>query len=131
MGEVIKPLGNRVVVKKAEEIKQTAGGIILPDNAGEKPHRGTVFAVGPGKWNHAEFDHEPMPIKPGDEVLYPQYQGVTVKVNDEDYLVFDLDQLLAVIEKVVPELKIKDITAALAAEDHVMENYKPIPGVPF
>lgn len=98
--EVIKPLGSRVVVKKGEAIKQTAGGIFLPDNAEEKPQRGTVVAVGPGKWNHAEFDHEPMPVKPGDVVLFPQYQGTTVKINDDFFLVFDLNEILAVIDTV-------------------------------
>ncbi|GAB4250466.1 MAG: co-chaperone GroES [Vicingaceae bacterium] len=77
----LKPLGDRVLVEPAPAEEKTAGGIIIPDTAKEKPKQGKVIAVGPGKKD------EPMTVKVGDTVLYGQYAGTEVKFNGADYLI--------------------------------------------
>ena len=87
----IKPLADRVLVEpKAAETK-TAGGLIIPDNAKEKPQEGTVLAVGPGKKD------EPMEVKVGDKVLYGKYAGTEVSVEGKDYLIMKQSDILAIL----------------------------------
>lgn len=93
----IKPLGNRVLVKRSEA-KVTKGGIILPDTAQEKPRQGEVIAVGPGKVDE-EGQKVPMNVKVGDLVLFSSYAGTEVKSNDqqEEYLIMSEDDILGIL----------------------------------
>lgn len=88
----VKPLADRVIVEPAAAEEKTAGGIIIPDTAKEKPRRGTVIAVGPGKTD------EPMTVKPGNTVLYGQYSGTEVKIDGKDYLIMKEADIYGVIE---------------------------------
>ena len=88
---VIKPLGDRVVVKRIEEEPKTKGGIVLPDTAKEKPQRGTVVAVGAGKKD------EPMTVSVGDTVLYGKYSGTELTLEDKDYMIMRESDILAVL----------------------------------
>jgi chaperonin GroES len=94
----IKPLHDRIIVKAAEKEQKTAGGIILPDTAQEKPQRGEVLAVGPGKTLDSGTVAT-MDIKVGDHVYYGKYSGTEVKVDAEDYIILRADDVLAVLEK--------------------------------
>ena len=88
----IKPLADRVMVEPAQAEEKTAGGIIIPDTAKEKPQKGTVVAVGPGKKD------EPMTVKVGDVVLYGKYSGTEIKMDDQEYLIMNQDDILGIIE---------------------------------
>ncbi|MEI7499317.1 MAG: co-chaperone GroES [Bacteroidota bacterium] len=87
----IKPLADRVLVKAAAAEDKTAGGIIIPDTAKEKPQKGTVIAVGPGKKD------EPMTVKIGDSVLYGKYAGTEITIDSENYLIMRESDIVAVI----------------------------------
>ncbi len=100
----IRPLHDRVIVKRIEKERQTASGIVIPDSAAEKPEQGEVMAVGPGK-RTSDGTVLPMQIKVGDKVLFGKYAGQTVKVNDEEVLVLREDDILAVIEDGEEKLK--------------------------
>jgi len=94
----VKPLDDRVLVKQGEAEETTAGGIVLPDTAKEKPQRGTVVAVGPGKLLDSG-ERGQMGLKKGDEVFYGKYAGTEVKVDQEDYVILRESDVLAVIEE--------------------------------
>ena len=94
----LRPLHDRVVVKRIEAERKTASGIVIPDTAGEKPDRGKVLAVGSGKILD-DGKVRPMAVKVGDEVLFGKYAGQSVKVEDEELLVLREDDIMAVIEK--------------------------------
>lgn len=87
----IKPLHDRVIVKPAAAETKTAGGIIIPDTAKEKPQRGTVMAAGPGKKD------EPVTVKSGDEVLYGKYAGTEITVDGQDLLIMRESDILAIV----------------------------------
>ena len=87
----MKPINDRVVIKPAPADEKTSGGIIIPDNAKEKPQRGTVIAVGPGKENHK------MTVKKGDTVLYGKYAGQEISCKGDDYLIMREDDILVII----------------------------------
>ncbi len=87
----ITPLHDRVIVKPAPAEEKTAGGIIIPDTAKEKPQRGTVVAAGPGKKD------EPMTVKHGDTILYGKYAGTEVAYEGDDYLIMRESDILAII----------------------------------
>jgi len=91
----IKPLEDRIIVKTLEAEEKTAGGIIIPDNAKEKPQRGEVIAVGPGKFSD-EGKRIEMSLKAGDKILYGKYSGTEVKVDGKDYLIMRESDVLAV-----------------------------------
>jgi len=93
----LKPLGDRVLVKRLEQEEVTKGGIIIPDSAKEKPMKGEVIAVGPGKIGD-DGKHLKMHVDKGDLVLFNKYAGTEIKVDDEDFLVMREDDILAVIE---------------------------------
>ena len=93
----IRPLHDRVLVKRVEEERTTASGIVLPDSAAEKPNRGEIIAAGPGKTNE-KGETRPMGVNVGDQVLFNQYAGSKVKVEDEELLMMGEDDILAVIE---------------------------------
>ena len=94
----IRPLDDRVVVEPVEAEARTAGGIVLPDTAKEKPQRGKVLAVGDGKWDEDGDKRIPLDVSEGDEVLYSKYGGTQVKVEGEDLLVLREDDVLAVVQ---------------------------------
>jgi chaperonin GroES len=93
----LKPLGDRLVVKPIEQDDLTAGGIMLPDTAKEKPQKGEILAVGPGSRNDAGKRVE-MDVKVGDKVLYAKYAGTEVKLDGEKVLVLRESDILAIIE---------------------------------
>ncbi|MEA4855922.1 co-chaperone GroES [Solidesulfovibrio sp.] len=93
----LKPLGDRVLVKRLEQEEVTKGGIIIPDSAKEKPMKGEVIAVGPGKLGE-DGKHMKMHVEKGDLVLFNKYAGTEIKLDDEDFLVMREDDILAVIE---------------------------------
>ncbi|MCS4504318.1 10 kDa chaperonin [wastewater metagenome] len=93
----LRPLHDRVVVKRQEEERTSPGGIVIPDTAAEKPIRGEVVAVGTGKrLDNGEV--RPLDIKVGDKVLFGKFSGTEVKLGDEDVLVMREDDVMAVIE---------------------------------
>lgn len=92
----VKPLGDRVFVKVSEAEEKTAGGIILPDNAKEKPQVGEIVAVGPGKRNDDGSRSEP-DVQVGNKVLYSKYAGTDVKVGGEDYVLLSEKDILAIV----------------------------------
>ncbi len=87
----ITPLHDRVIVKPAAAEQKTAGGIIIPDTAKEKPQRGTVVAAGPGKKD------EPVTVKAGNTVLYSKYGGTEINIEGEEYLIMRESDILAII----------------------------------
>ena len=94
----LRPLHDRVIVKRLESETTTASGIVLPDAASEKPDQGEILAVGPGRTND-KGDVKPLNVKVGDRVLFGKYSGQAVKVNGEELLVMKEDDLFAVVEK--------------------------------
>ncbi|AVS90244.1 co-chaperone GroES [Paracidovorax avenae] len=94
----LRPLHDRVIVKRIESETTTASGIVIPDNAAEKPDQGEVLAVGPGKKND-KGELSLLSVKVGDRVLFGKYSGQTVKVNGDELLVMKEDDLFAVVEK--------------------------------
>lgn len=96
MSEVkIRPLHDRVIIKRIEE-RTTAAGIVIPDSAGEKPVRGEVWAVGPGKFDNGTLRKPD--VKKGDTVLFGKYSGTEVKVDGQDLLVMREEDIMGVIE---------------------------------
>jgi chaperonin GroES len=94
----LRPLADRVIVKRVENETKTASGIVIPDSAAEKPDQGEVLAVGPGKKND-KGELLTMNVKVGDRVLFGKYSGQTVKVDGDELLVMKEDDLFAVVEK--------------------------------
>jgi len=93
----IKPLGDRILVKRIEEEEVRKGGIIIPDTAKEKPQQGSIVAVGSGKVNE-DGSRMPLEVKAGDRVLFGKYAGSEVKIGDEEYLIMREDDILGIIE---------------------------------
>ena len=93
----IRPLNDRILVKRLEGEEKTAGGIIIPDSAKEKPAEGEIIAVGPGKMND-NGERVAVDVKVGDRVLFSKYGGTDVKYDGEDYLIMREDDILGVIE---------------------------------
>ena len=92
----IRPLHDRLIVRRLEEGEQHVGGIIIPDTAKEKPQRGTVIAAGSGKVND-DGTRVPLDVKVGDVILFGKYTSPEVKLNGEEYLIMREDEVLAVI----------------------------------
>ena len=93
----LKPLGGRVIVEPIEQEEMTAGGIILPETAKEKPQEGKILAAGPGDRNE-DGERIPMEVKIGDKVLYAKYGGTEVKVDGKKLLILKESDILAVVE---------------------------------
>lgn len=93
----IKPLDDRVLVEPLEADETTAGGIVLPDTAKEKPMKGKVVAAGPGVLLETGKRGE-MPVKKGDEVIYGKYSGTEIKVKGKEYMIIRASELLAKVE---------------------------------
>jgi chaperonin GroES len=94
----VKPLDDRVLVKQSEAEERTAGGIVLPDTAKEKPQKGVVIAVGVGKLLDSGVRSK-MSLKKGDEVFYGKYSGTEIKIDGDEYVILKESDVLAVIEK--------------------------------
>jgi chaperonin GroES len=94
----IRPLQDRIIVKRIEEEEKTKGGIIIPDSAKEKPVEGQVIAVGPGKLNDKGTKVAPE-VKAGDRVLFGKYAGTEVKIDGVEHLIMREDDILGIIEK--------------------------------
>ena len=92
----LKPLGNRVILKEQEAEEKTESGIILPDSAKEKSQAAVVVAVGPG--TEKDGKKVEMQVKPGDKVIYSQYSGTDVKLEDEKYIIVSQDDIIAIVE---------------------------------
>ena len=93
----IKPLNDRVLVKRLEETQMTKGGIYIPDTAKEKPIEGRIMAVGAGKISD-KGERMPMSVKEGDRILFAKYAGTEIKLEGEEYLMMREDDILAIIE---------------------------------
>jgi chaperonin GroES len=93
----LQPLGDRVVVEREESESKTAGGILLPDSAKDKPARGTVVSVGDGRLS-ADGKRVALQVKPGDRVVFTSYAGENFKVGDDELILMREDEILAVIE---------------------------------
>ncbi len=93
----IRPLHDRVVVRRTEEETKSAGGIVIPDSAAEKPSQGEVLAVGPGK-KLESGEIQAMDVTTGDKILFGQYSGTTVKVDSEELLIMNESEIFGVVE---------------------------------
>lgn len=93
----LKPLNDRVLVKRLESEEKTAGGLFIPDTAKEKPSKGQVVAVGPGKVGD-NGERTPLAVKAGEEVLFNKYAGTEVKLDGVDHLVMREEDILAIID---------------------------------
>ena len=94
----IRPLHDRVVVRRLEEERTSAGGIVIPDSAAEKPSQGEVIAIGPGKLLESG-EVRSLDIKVGDRILFGKYAGTEVKLDGEEYVVMREDDIMGVIKK--------------------------------
>ena len=94
----IRPLHDRVLVKRVDEEEKTAGGLFIPDSAKEKPIQAEVIAVGAGK-RSKDGELTPLEVKAGDRVLFSKYSGTEVKIDGEEHLIMREDDILAVLDK--------------------------------
>jgi chaperonin GroES len=94
----IRPLNDRIIIQRLKEEEKTAGGIIIPDNAKEKPVEGKIVSVGPGKLSDTG-ERVALQVEEGDTVLFSKYGGTDVVIDGEDYLIMREDDVLGIIEK--------------------------------
>jgi chaperonin GroES len=92
----VQPLGGRILVKRIEAEEKTAGGIVVPDSAKEKPKEGEIISLGTGKVNE-KGEKEPFNVKKGDKILFESYAGTEVKIDGEEYLIMKEDDILGII----------------------------------
>ena len=100
----IRPLYDRIIVKRLEQQRQTASGIVIPDTAAEKPEQGEVTAIGSGRLLQ-DGTIRPLQVKPGDCVLFGKYSGQTVKIDGEEFLVLREEDVLGIVESGAESLK--------------------------
>ena len=93
----IRPLGDKVIVQRLEAEAKTAGGIVLPDSAKEKPKRGKIISVGDGK-QLDDGSRAAMTVKKGQEVLFTSYAGTEIKIDGKEYIIMDESDILAIVE---------------------------------
>ncbi len=93
----VRPLGDKVLIKRVESDSMTAGGIVLPESAKEKPRRGRVQAVGDGKMLDTG-ERSKLQVKKGDEVLFSSYAGTEIKLDGEEFIIMDESDILAILE---------------------------------
>lgn len=93
----LKPLADKVLIRRIEELEKSVGGIVIPDTAKEKPQQGEVIAVGPGRVNE-KGKRIPPEVKKGQKVLFGKYSGTEITVVDEEYLFIDADDIMAILE---------------------------------
>lgn len=94
---MIRPLNDRVIVKRVEEEEKTDGGIIIPDTAKEKPQQGRIVAVGPGKWKK-DGDRMALEVKEGDRILFGKYAGTEIKIDGEEHIFMREDDILGILK---------------------------------
>ena len=94
----VKPLGDKLLVQRAEARQQTESGIYLPESAKDKPKEGTIIATGSGHLNHDTGERVPFTVKQGDQVLFTSYAGTEIKIDNNDYLIMTEDDILGIIE---------------------------------
>lgn len=94
----IRPLHDRVVIKRMEEERTSSGGIVIPDSATEKPMRGEVISIGKGRVSETG-ELRPLDVKPGDEVLFGKYSGTEIKIDGIELLVMREDDIMGVLDK--------------------------------
>jgi len=95
MATTIRPLHDRVIIKRLDEEEQIRGGIIIPDTAREKPQQGEVIAAGEGKFRE-DGTRQALDVKAGDRVLFGKYSGSEVKIDDEEYIIMREDEILGI-----------------------------------
>ena len=100
----VRPLHDRVLIKRVEEKEVVKGGIIIPDTAKEKPMEGEVVAVGPGKVSD-DGKRTAMDVKAGDRILFGKYAGTEIKIDDQDYVIMREEEILAVLETATKSAK--------------------------
>lgn len=93
----VRPLNDRVLVKRMSEEEKTAGGLFIPDSAKEKPAKGQVIAAGPGKLDDSG-KRTPLAVKEGDKVLFGKYSGTEIKLDGEEHMILREDEILAILE---------------------------------
>lgn len=93
----IKPLNDKILVRRVEEVEKTAGGIIIPDTAKEKPQEGKIVAVGPGKMNK-RGNRISLEVKEGDHVLFSAYAGTEIKIEGVEHLIMQEDDILGIAQ---------------------------------
>ena len=98
MATMIRPLHDRVIIKRLDADEQMRGGIIIPDTAKEKPQQGEVIAVGEGKFRE-DGTRQPLDVKAGDRVLFGKYSGSEVKIDNEELLIMREDEILGIIQR--------------------------------
>lgn len=98
MATKIKPLHDRVIVRRIEESDKTAGGLYIPDSAKEKPQEGEVIAAGEGKYKD-NGERQTLDVKEGDRVLFGKYSGSEISIDGEDYLIMREDEILGILER--------------------------------
>jgi chaperonin GroES len=98
MATNIRPLHDRVIVRRIEEGEQVRGGIIIPDTAKEKPQEGEVIAAGEGKYKD-DGTRQPLDVKVGDRVLFGKYSGSEIKIDGDEYLIMREDEILGILER--------------------------------
>jgi len=98
MATNIRPLHDRVIVRRIDEGEQVRGGIIIPDTAKEKPQEGEVIAAGEGKYKD-DGTRQPLDVKVGDRVLFGKYSGSEIKIDGDEYLIMREDEILGILER--------------------------------
>jgi chaperonin GroES len=94
----VRPLGDKIIVKRQEAESQTDSGIFLPESAKDKPKQGQVIALGDGNLNKDTGERLPFTVKKGDEVIFTSYSGTEVKIEGEDFLIMTEDDILGIID---------------------------------
>jgi chaperonin GroES len=94
----VRPLGDKIIVKRQEAESQTDSGIFLPESAKDKPKQGKVIALGDGNLNKDTGERLPFTVKKGDEVIFSSYSGTEVKIENEDFLIMTEDDILGIID---------------------------------
>ncbi len=94
----VRPLGDKIIIKRAEAQSKTESGIFLPESAKDKPKEGKVIALGNGHFNKDTGEYTPFTVKKGDRVIFSSYAGTEVKLDDEEYLIMTEDDILGVID---------------------------------
>ncbi|MBI5302070.1 MAG: co-chaperone GroES [Chloroflexi bacterium] len=95
----LRPLGDRLIVEPLDQEEKTAGGILLPETAKEKPQEGKVIAAGAGRWDDEGKKRVEMDVKTGDVVIFAKYSGTEIKLNDKKVLILSEKDVLAIVEK--------------------------------
>ena len=109
----LQPLGDRLIVEASEGEDVTAGGIVLPDTAQEKPERGRVLAVGPGSLNE-KGERVPLDVETGDEIIFSKYGGTNIPLEGEDYLILRESDVLAKVVRATVKKSTKKLASARA-----------------